>query len=94
MLLRKKVKISSMTKNRWGVEEEWITIDTTFNKDFFNGMREGYPLCCVMFFSVDWHRLQFKIPEFSDPLIPIHIMHNKQRVMCPRCILENLGEYA
>ena len=83
-----------MTENEWGVETEWIEKwkEHPFEEHFFNGIEEGYPLCCILFFCMEWDRLQHKIPELSDPLVPLTIMHNNQRVMCPRCIMEYFGD--
>lgn len=57
---------------------------------FFDGIVSGYPLCCVLFFCGGWEGLLEKIPEFQDDM---PIMEYNERVMCPRCIMESLGDF-
>ena len=57
---------------------------------FTDGIASGYPLCCVLFFCGGWESLLKKIPEFEEPM---PIMENNERVMCPRCIMESLGDF-
>jgi len=57
---------------------------------FIEGVESRYPLCCVLFFCGSWESLLKNIPEFKEDM---PIMENNERVMCPRCIMESLGDF-
>ncbi len=58
---------------------------------FWNGVKYGIPLCCIMFFETAWADcVKREIDEYGNKM---HILTNNEGViLCPDCVAKRVTE--
>jgi len=61
-----------------------------WDADFWDGIKSGFPLCCILFFCDTWYRLRYVKGKPLENKLFWNWYTGAGHVQCPECVIKEV----